>query len=208
MNKMVQFFKTTLAGGFFFLLPAVLMYLIFGQIFDLAIALGTPIADLLPENAFGGVETDRFIATLLLLVVCFLAGLAMRTRIGRRIEAWLERTFLEPIPGYSVLQKFSQTISAAQSSDTFQAAIVQVSDGLRTPALLVEEHSSGDYTVLFPIAPTPTLGTIQIVSRERVQKVETPMPGALEPFLNWGVGTEKLLKEAQLPAEKPNPDYS
>jgi len=198
---MVKFFKTTLAGGFLFLLPAVLMYLIFGQIFDLAIALGTPIADLLPANAFGGAETDRIIATLLLLVVCFLAGLAMRTRIGRHIETWLERTFLEPIPGYSVLQKFSQTISAAKSSDTFQAAIVEVSPGLRTPALIVEEHSGGDYTVLFPIAPTPTLGTIQIVSRERVQKVETPMPGALEPFLNWGVGTEKLLNEAQLPAE-------
>ncbi len=91
---MVQFFKTSLAGGFFFLLPAVLLYLIFGQIFDLAIALGTP------------------------------------------------------------------------------------------------------------IAPTPTLGTIQIVSRERVQKVEAPKPGALEPFLNWGVGPEKLLNEAQLPAEK------
>ena len=199
---MVRFFKATLAGGFFFLLPAVLLYLIFGQIFDLAIALGTPIADLLPENAFGGVETDRIIATLLLLVVCFLAGLAMRTQIGRRIETWLEKTFLEPIPGYSVLQKFSQTISSAQSSNTFQAAIVQVSDGLRTPALLVEEHSNGDYTVLFPIAPTPTLGTLQIVSRERVQKVETPMPGALEPFLNWGVGMEKLVNAAQLPADK------
>ena len=201
MKNLVQFFKTTLAGGFFFLLPAVLMYLIFGQIFDLAIALGTPIADLLPENAFGGVETDRIIATLLLLVVCFLAGLAMKTQIGLRIETWLEKTILEPIPGYSILRKFSQTISADQSN-AFQAAIVQVSDGLRTPALIVEEHSSGDYTVLFPIAPTPTLGTLQIVSRERVQKVETPMPGALEPFLNWGVGTEKLLNAAQLPAEK------
>ncbi len=202
MKNILRFFKTTLAGGFFFLLPAVLMYLIFGQIFDLAISLGTPIADLLPENAFGGAETDRIVATLLLLVVCFLAGLVMKTQIGRRIETWLEKTILEPIPGYSVLQKFSQTIYAAKSSNTFQAAIVQVSDGLRTPALVVEEHSSGDYTVLFPIAPTPTLGTLQIVSRERVQKVETPMPGALEPFLNWGVGMEKLLDAAQLPAEK------
>ncbi|MCK5351601.1 DUF502 domain-containing protein [bacterium] len=199
---MVKFFKTTLAGGFFFLLPAVLMYLIFGQIFDLAISLGTPIADLLPENAFGGAETDRIVATLLLLVVCFLAGLVMKTQIGRRIETWLEKTILEPIPGYSVLQKFSQTIYAAKSSNTFQAAIVQVSDGLRTPALVVEEHSSGDYTVLFPIAPTPTLGTLQIVSRERVQKVATPMPGALEPFLNWGVGMEKLLDAARPPEEK------
>jgi len=202
VKGMVQFFKTTLAGGFFFLLPAALMYLIFGQIFDLGISLGTPIADLLPENAFGDVETDRVIATLLLLVVCFLAGLAMRTRIGRDIEAWLEKTFLEPIPGYRVLRTFSQTISTAKSSDTFQAAIVKISAGHRTPALLVEEHSSGDYTVLFPIAPTPTLGTIQIVSRERVQKVETPMPGALEPFLNWGVGTEKLLNDARSPTEK------
>ncbi len=28
------------------------------------------------------------------------------------------------------------------------------------------------------------------------------MPGALEPFLNWGVGTEKLLNEARSPTEK------
>ena len=28
------------------------------------------------------------------------------------------------------------------------------------------------------------------------------MPGALEPFLNWNVGTEKLLNEARSPTEK------
>ena len=40
----------------------------------------------------------------------------------------------------------------------------------------------------------PGVGTLQIVSREKIQKLEIPMKDALGAILNWGAGTEALLK--------------
>jgi len=198
LKAIVQFFTTTLAGGFFVVLPMVLIYMLMGELFDAAISLGTPIADLLPTGTFGDEVTIKVTAALLLLVVCFLTGLALRTEIGKHILEWLERTLLEPIPGYTVLRDLSKVIGGDSSKDFFQPAILNGPGGIRTPVMIVEEHAGGDYSILVPIAPTPAMGTIQIAPRSMVQKVDLPVSEALECFWHWGVGTEKLLKHLQL----------
>ena len=194
MKTVIIFFTTTLAGGFFVILPMVLLYLLLAELFEAAIALGTPIADLFPPDAFGDAETVQVVAVLLLLVACFLTGLALRTQIGTRLINWLEKKILEPIPGYTVLRSLSQRFAGDESSQFFQPAIFTGSDGVRTPVLIVEEHDGGDYSVLVPIAPTPTLGTVQIAPRKMIQRVDLPATEALECFWHWGVGTEKLTK--------------
>jgi uncharacterized membrane protein len=193
VKGIIQFIKTALVGGFFVVLPIVLLYLLLGEVFDLAIALGTPISDLLPEEAFGGAETEKAVAMILLLLICFLTGLAMKTRTGNRIGKWFEQSLLEPIPGYAVIRDLSQRLAGEDSIGFYHPAIVRTSADVRTPAFIVEEHSSGDYTVLIPIAPTPGLGTIQVVRRHLVEKVEAPLPEVLECYWHWGVGTEKMM---------------
>jgi uncharacterized membrane protein len=194
VKSFIDFIKTTLVGGFFVVLPVVLLYLLMTELFEAAIGLGTPIADILPTDAFGDANTAHVVAALLLLVVCFFTGLALRTQAGNRILAWFETKVLEPIPGYTVLRDLSKVLGGDQSRDFFQPAILNGHEGFRTPVLIVEEHAGGDYSVLIPIAPTPTLGTIHVAPRDMVQKVDLPAGEALECFWHWGVGTEKLIK--------------
>lgn len=193
MKGIILFIKAALFGGFFVVLPIVLLYLLLGEVFDLAVALGTPISDLLPEGTFGGAETEKAIALILLLLICFLTGLAMQTRTGNRIGKWLEQSLLEPIPGYTVIRDLSKRLAGEESIAFYQPAVVRNSTNVRTPAFIVEEHSNGDYTVLVPIAPTPGLGTIQVFPRAQVEKVEIPLSGALECYWHWGVGTERMM---------------
>ena len=193
MKGIIQFIKTALVGGFFVVLPIVLIYLLLGEVFDLAIALGTPISDLLPEEAFGGAETEKAVAMILLLLICFLTGLAMQTRTGNRIGKWFEQSLLEPIPGYTVIRDLSRRLAGEDSTAFYHPAVVRTSAGVRIPAFIVEEHSSGDYTVLIPIAPTPGLGTIQVLPPDLVEKVDVPLTEALECYWHWGVGTEKMM---------------
>lgn len=197
MKGIIQFVKTTLFGGFFVVLPMVLLYIVMGELFDTAIALGTPIADVLPVDAFGDADTAKVIALLLLLILCFLTGMALRTRAGNRILEWLECKVLEPIPGYTVLRDLSKRIAGDENRDFFRPAILTDYCGMRTPVFIVEEHATGDYSVLIPIAPTPAMGTIQIAPKELVQKVDLPVSEALECFWHWGVGTEKLTKHVR-----------
>jgi len=197
VKALIQFITTTLAGGFFVILPMVLLYILLGELFDAAIALGTPIADLLPADAFGDRNTTHIVAALLLLVVSFFTGLALKTQIGKRILEWLEAKILEPIPGYTVLRDLSDRIGGDHSKEFFQPAIMDGPGDIRTPVFIVEEHAEGDYSILVPIAPTPAMGTIQIVPRARVHRVDLPVVEALECFWHWGVGTEKLIKHAR-----------
>jgi len=81
-----------------------------------------------------------------------------------------------------------------------QPALIKTDPGTELLGFIVEEHAEGKFTVLVPLAPMPGVGTLKIVSREKVQRLEVPMKDALGAILNWGAGTEALLK-----ATKGNP---
>jgi uncharacterized membrane protein len=64
---------------------------------------------------------------------------------------------------------------------------------------IVEELPGGDLTVFVPLAPTPGVGMLQIVSGTKVQKLECRMTDALGWNLNWGMGTDALFKTPNAP---------
>jgi uncharacterized membrane protein len=66
-------------------------------------------------------------------------------------------------------------------------------ESMRTLVEIVEELPDDELTVFVPIAPTPGIGVLQIVSASKVERLETSMSNALGWILNWGVGTEALL---------------
>ena len=59
---------------------------------------------------------------------------------------------------------------------------------------IVEELEDGNLTVFVPMAPTPGMGFLQIVSPSKLEKLGCPMSDALGWPLNWGVGTDALFK--------------
>ena len=50
MKQQTNFLKTTIAGGFFVLLPIVLIILVLAEVFGIVLGLVEPIADLFPET--------------------------------------------------------------------------------------------------------------------------------------------------------------
>jgi uncharacterized membrane protein len=47
--------------------------------------------------------------------------------------------------------------------------------------------------VFVPMAPTPAIGHLQIVSPSKLERLDRPMSDALGWPLNWAVGTETIL---------------
>jgi uncharacterized membrane protein len=83
-------------------------------------------------------------------------------------------------------------ISGKEATKQLQPAILSVSSDIRMLAAIVEELPDDQMTVFVPLAPTPGVGFLQIVSRAKVEKLNAPMTDALGWFMNWGGGTEKL----------------
>ncbi|MCH7781085.1 MAG: hypothetical protein IH848_09575 [Acidobacteria bacterium] len=56
------------------------------------------------------------LAFVVLLVVCFLAGLFARTRPAKAMVGWLESTLLSNIPGYSFVKSLGEEVTDANAA--------------------------------------------------------------------------------------------
>ncbi len=201
MKCFADFVKTTVAGGFFVVLPIILTWLILGETMDVLMALASPIAELLPLEGVDAATEAQVVAVVLLLVLCVLTGLAMRSEIGVTVGRWFERVFLQPLPGYPILKSLSRRFAGDTSEERFVPALINTPLGTRMLAFIVEEHDNGDVTVFVPAAPTPAMGMIHIVRKDQVRVLDVPMGAVANCFWEFGTGVKTLLAAGP---ERPN----
>jgi len=172
MKGLLEFLKTTALGGLLVLLPLLLLYLAMSEALGLVVAMATPIADLFPADTFAHGKYPVLIAVLLLFGVSFLLGMAMRAKRGRRLGQWLERNTLRRLPMYGALKSLITRFAATEESGAFRPALLATGEGQRDLAYVIEDHGEGQMTVMLPWAPTPLAGSIRIVDRDHVHRVE------------------------------------
>jgi uncharacterized membrane protein len=197
MKKIVEFIKTSLSGGILVLLPLVMLYLLLDQIIDILIALATPIADLFPGELFDNLKLPGLIALILLVGASFLFGLALRSDILLRFGNWLERTLLGKLPLYGAVKSLSQGLIGAKEDGVFRPALMHSENGEREIVYLIEEDGKGQVTVLVPWAPASFAGSLKIMSRDRIELLDSNLGDTSRVLSHWGVGTFALLEKIQ-----------
>lgn len=192
MHATLTFLKTTLLGGLVIVLPAYVTVLLLLKTLGAAAAMVEPISAQLPAAA----HFRHILAVLLLLAACFVAGLAVRTALGRFVKSAVERNLLERVPGYAVFRGLAEKLTDAGRGGQFAAALVVIEDAL-VPACLVERHANGSCTVFVPTAPTPAMGAIYILPAARVFEVDVPLVQLASCITKWGAGCGELLAKAK-----------
>jgi len=203
MKGIIEFLKATFVGGFFVVLPVVLVWMIVVETIDLLVGIATTVSEFLVGKGLKAFSDPELVAVLILVGVCFATGLAMRTRIGTAVGRFIERLILDPLPGYKVFKTLTQSLGGMDQSSAFTPALMQESDGTRTPVLAVEEHAGGDVTVLIPMAPTPTVGPLRVVPRTRVQRLDVPLGQFMECYFHFGSGVKDMLAGGSPEPPKP-----
>lgn len=178
--------------GFFILLPFLIAYLMIGQLVDMLLALTQPLIDVMPGIVFETEGWRRVVAFGVLIVICILVAQVAHTRLARRFGSWFESAVMSRFPPYAVLKSLSARLSG-QEDDALQPALMTVAPDTRMLVAVVEELKDGNVTVFVPMAPTPGLGFLQIVSPSKLDKLDCSMSDALGWPLNWGAGTEAVL---------------
>ncbi len=189
MQKIAEFTKTTLIGGVLVVLPIYLSVLLLIKTFSGIMALLSPVTDQLPAD----VQFRRIIAFLIVVVVCFVAGLILRTGAGLRAKNAFEQLLLEKIPGYTLLRGLAGRLAGESKSEMFAVALAEIEEAL-VPAFIVEELEDGRYVIFVPSVPTPAAGAIYIIARERVHLVDVPFAKAVRVISKWGAGAGDLVK--------------
>lgn len=187
IKSLAEFTKTTLIGGLLIVLPLYLSILLLAKTIKGLLALIAPVTAQLPPT----MELRQVVGILLVLLVCFVAGLLVRTGPGLRAKNAIERNLLERIPGYALIRGLAVRVAGRQEDETFAVALVEIEEAL-VPAFIVEEHDDGAYTVFVPSVPTPAAGRIYILPPERVHLVDIPFAKAASVISKWGAGARDL----------------
>ena len=180
-KKPIGFLKTTALGAVLVVVPVGIIGFALWQIVSLVRTLLLPIFESLPfDSDFTRVSVIA-IALLSVVLICYLTGLAVRTRWGAAMRGWMERVLLERIPGYSIIRTLMHQYLGHEEERTFRPVLVDLygSDS-RAIGFEIEELGDGTVAVFLPCVPAATLGQVQIVPQKRVTPLKATMHETLE----------------------------
>ena len=201
MKLLAEFTRTTLIGGVLVILPIYVSVLLLAKAVNGLLALLTPVTAQLPA----GVQFRQVVAILLLIVVCFVVGLVVRTGPGLWAKNAFEQVVLERLPGYTFLRGLAKRLTGRSEEETLQPALVEIEEAL-VPALIVEKLEDGSFTVLVPSAPTQMAGSLYILPPDRVHPVDLPFTKAISVFTKWGTGAGEYVQAMKQARRPPAPD--
>jgi uncharacterized membrane protein len=188
MKLVREFLVNALIGGLLIVLPVYLTVLVLVKGMQSVAALVRPAAMLLPA----WMPAEHVLSLALVLVVCFLIGVAVRTRVGEAVKHWMDRTLFERLPGYGLVRSLTQRVAGESQESAWKPALVELEDAL-VPAFVIEELEDGRFTIFVPSVPTPLAGAIYILARERVHLLDIPFTKAFGSISRWGSGAKDLV---------------
>jgi uncharacterized membrane protein len=188
VKKLRNFIVNRLVAGVLVVAPIYLAALLLLKAMKSLTHLVRPLARLLPE----WLPADHIFSLLLVLIVCFLIGITVRTRTGRTVWRRMENSIFQRIPGYTVVRSFTQQLAGETQGEAWKPALAEIEEAL-VPAFIIEELEDELFTIFVPSAPTALSGSVYILSQDRVHRVDVPITRAIKAVSRWGSGSKELV---------------
>jgi len=192
MKQFLFFVRSTLTGGVLFLLPAVLIYILIDKGFTILMQLSEPISDRMPDLILG-LDGSKIVTILILLLVCFAAGLLFRSKKVKNSIAKLEEKVLVFIPGYILIKSITADAIGEKLDEKLTPILIQ--DGETWNLGFLVEEGKGRCTVFVPDAPNHDAGEVKIVPGHCVQKLDIPANKFTKCINTYGKGVIHFMPE-------------
>ncbi len=192
MKNLFNYIKLTIVGGALLLIPLFVLVAVIVKAGSLVKRIVTPIAHRLPFQ-IPGIAKETLLAILVLLLLCFLAGIFMHTGIAQRFKKLLEEDILVHIPGYSYLQALSTDKLTNSHSSTWKPATVQI-DGNEVICFVIDE-TEHYCSIFFPSAPVPSSGTVCAREKQDVRYLPISVSETIAILRQLGKGSAAALEK-------------
>ena len=183
-----EFVMSTLVGGLLIVVPVYLAVLLLLKGMKSVGTLVRPFTALLPE----WMPAERLLSFLMVLTICFLVGLAVRTRAGRVLRERLEIVLFDKLPGYGLIRSLTQRMAGDSRESAWTPALIELEEAL-VPGFVIEPLDDGRFTVFVPSVPTPFAGAVYVLNAERVHILDIPFTQAVRSISRWGSGSGELV---------------
>jgi uncharacterized membrane protein len=179
MKTVRERFVSTFVAGVFVVVPVYLAILLLLKGMQSVAKLVRPVAAMVPD----WLPAEGLFSLLLVVLICFVVGAAVRTRRGRAIRNRMDVVFFERLPGDG-------------DEAAWKPALAEIDEAL-APAFVIEEHDDGRFTVFVPSIPTPFAGAVYVLDPDRVHVLDVPFTQAIQSVSRWGSGAKNLVAAMQ-----------
>ena len=191
--KRIRFLRTTLIGGLIFLLPLIVIGVALGHVVRAVLAIAAVLRDTLGIATASGYAAVVAIAVLMVILLCFLAGMAARWTIGRRLMEFIESRLTMIFPRYAIYKdQLAGGIGGEFVRGDLKPVLVALLDGTARLALEVDRSAEGVVAVYLPSAPDSWSGGIAFVPAERVTRVNAEVGEVMATFEKLGRNSLKV----------------
>jgi uncharacterized membrane protein len=133
------------------------------------------------------------VAVGMLVLLCLLVGLLVRSASGRRARRALEEQVFERLPGYPLLKAFAGDGPFAEAGGRgIRPALASIEEG-ECPALVMDELADGRLVVFVPGSPAPMSGALYIFAPDRVTYLDVPLLPFMKAIASWGLGLREIV---------------
>ncbi len=180
-------------GIVFFLLPLMVLLFIFKKAINIVHGIILPIKSHLPAERIFGVGMLSIISLLLILLICYLAGMLAESRYVKSVIVFLEDNLFVFIPGYSMMKsRASEAIGSAD--DDWKVVLIGDNDDWK-PGIEVDRQPDGICTVFFPEPPDAKSGEMKLVHESKLKRLNMPVSKLIKIIRQYGDGAAALVKE-------------
>jgi uncharacterized membrane protein len=190
---MLKFLKTTMVGGILFLVPIIIFIAVIGKALELTKKLAAPLSVLIPLDSIGNIAMVNLLALNIVLLICFLAGLAAKSTLARKSIGNLESRVLSKIPVYGLLKSKIDAIVQPEKAEGMKPVLARFDDSWQI-AFEVERIQEGGVAIYLPGAPDPWSGSVCFVTEDRIQPLELTLLPVLRILKGLGKGSNDQLR--------------
>lgn len=197
----MNFLRTTVLGGLVVVAPLLAALGLVSISVMYAARAGTGALRALGiESALGAVELVS-LTILAFLLLCFAAGLALRTAAGSLTHEKIEKRVLEKLPGYALVRPVVRGFVGDERAYPIALVDLHGSDA-RAVGIVVDEFDAERRVVFLPFSPTPTVGRVYVVPHDHVELTGTYATSGIGPLSQWGYGLDEIVAGADTDATK------
>ena len=168
-KKHLGFVKTTAIGGLIFLLPLIVIGALLGQGIQIVLMVADVLNDWLPVHTAAGWALLVALALGVILICCFLAGMAARRSFAKRFSQTIEKNLIMLFPRYAIFKdQLAGSVGGDSTKPELKPVMVEIF-GYSRVAFEADRREDGLVAIYLPGAPDPWSGSVVYLNADQVK---------------------------------------
>ena len=195
-----KFLRTTLIGGVVALAPLTLIILLFRWMINVIGRILTPLVERILQDP----DPNPYfklalyvLSVIAILLLFFIIGLMIRTRLSRFLNKAEDRYFLK-IPGYKLAKETVQQFFGKNRSFFKEVVLVDIFNTGTLMTGFITDDQGDIISVFVPTGPNPTSGNIYHLQKGRVTRTTAPVDVGMKTIISCGAGSAEVFASATI----------